>query len=148
MEMHYFWITLMASCLCLPAFAQVYKWVDEKGVTHYGQRPPADNKGQKMNVPNAAPIPIPAPAVGGASSQKAGATLKEQEVEFRRRQIVKVVVCLGRVRCTAHHQLAVARVGVVKSLQRGYVVDGQFDQRVAFDRRNDQPIRWNRAVHD
>src|SRR5882672_6834987 len=23
-----------------PAFAQVYKWVDERGVTHYGERPP------------------------------------------------------------------------------------------------------------
>lgn len=25
-----------------PAGAQVYKWVDDRGVTHYGERPPAD----------------------------------------------------------------------------------------------------------
>jgi hypothetical protein len=30
-----------------PACAQVYKWVDERGVTNYGNEPPADVKGKK-----------------------------------------------------------------------------------------------------
>lgn len=78
-------LTLAAVCAGTPALAQVYKWVDEKGVTQYGQRPPADNKGQKMNLP-AAPPPASA---GGTVSREPAASLKEQEVEFRKRQIAR-----------------------------------------------------------
>ena len=45
-----------------PAFAQVYKWVDERGVTHYGERPPQGSKASE--VPNR----LASPAPGGASS--------------------------------------------------------------------------------
>ena len=45
-----------------PAFAQVYKWVDERGVTHYGERPPQGSKATE--VPNR----LASPAPGGASS--------------------------------------------------------------------------------
>ena len=31
-----------------PAFAQVYKWVDERGVTHYGERPPQGRKSTEV----------------------------------------------------------------------------------------------------
>ena len=44
------------------AFAQVYKWVDDRGVTHYGERPPQGSKASE--VPNR----LASPAPGGASS--------------------------------------------------------------------------------
>ncbi|HYW58141.1 MAG TPA: DUF4124 domain-containing protein [Polaromonas sp.] len=83
--MRLFWTALVASSLCLPAFAQVYKWVDEKGVTQYGQRPPADNRGQKMDMPKSGPA---APA-GDTPVKDARASLKEQELEFKKRQIAR-----------------------------------------------------------
>ena len=47
----------------LPAFAQVYKWVDERGVTHYGERPPQGSKASE--VPNR----LASPAAGGAGAE-------------------------------------------------------------------------------
>ena len=46
-----------------PAFAQVYKWVDERGVTHYGERPPQGSKASE--VPNR----LASPAPGGAGAE-------------------------------------------------------------------------------
>ena len=31
-----------------PAFGQVFKWVDERGVTHYGERPPQGGKASEV----------------------------------------------------------------------------------------------------
>jgi len=65
--------------LLVPAFAQVYKWVDEKGVTHYGERSPQGKKAQEVEQRLANPAPAP-----GKSAQPGW---KEQELEFRRRRI-------------------------------------------------------------
>src|SRR5712675_1856800 len=35
---------LIFLAVAAPALAQVYKWVDERGVTHYGERPPQGGK--------------------------------------------------------------------------------------------------------
>ena len=95
------WIALLAMGLFLPAQAQVYNWVDEKGVTQYGQKPPADNKGQKMKVPDA-----PAPAARDASAAKDRlATVREQDTEFRRRQIARQAAeAKGFQEAAARHQ--------------------------------------------
>jgi len=47
------------------AFAQVYKWVDERGVTHYGERPPQGSKANE--VPNR--LASPAPSGAGGSQE-------------------------------------------------------------------------------
>lgn len=65
--------------LLAPAVAQVYKWVDEKGVTHYGERAPqgkkVDEVGQRLANPSAAP---------GQATQP---TWQERDLEFRKRRI-------------------------------------------------------------
>lgn len=44
-------IVTLAVSLCAAAYAQtMYKWVDEKGVTHFSSEPPADGKAQKIEV--------------------------------------------------------------------------------------------------
>ena len=45
-----------------PAFAQVFKWVDERGVTHYGERPPQGAKATEVQDKLASPAPGRAPA--------------------------------------------------------------------------------------
>ena len=60
-----------------PAFAQVYKWVDERGVTHYGERPPQGSKASEVPNRLASPAPggagaeanKPSPAPGGAGAE-------------------------------------------------------------------------------
>ena len=70
-------------CLLLaplvPASAQTYKWVDDKGVTHYGDRPPQGSKAQPVEQHLAAPMPAP-----GTSNQP---SWKEKELEFRSRRV-------------------------------------------------------------
>ena len=58
------------------ASAQVYKWVDEKGRVHYGEKAPAGSKPSAVKPP-AAPPNAPAKAQD----------LQSQELEFRRRRI-------------------------------------------------------------
>lgn len=77
---------VIAAVLAMAAFssssqAAVYKWVDERGVTHYSEKPPQGRK--------PAEIPIraqPAPA-GGEDSQRRAKTWQEQEAEFQQRRI-------------------------------------------------------------
>ena len=58
------------------ASAQVYKWVDDKGRVHYGEKPPAGSKPSAVKPPAATPN-APAKAQDPQS----------QELEFRRRQL-------------------------------------------------------------
>ena len=59
---------LLFVATALPAFAQVYKWVDERGVTHYGERPPQGSKASE--VPNRLASPAPGAAGAEASNPK------------------------------------------------------------------------------
>ena len=65
--------------LLVPSMAQVYKWVDEKGVTHYGERPPEGRKAEALERRPANPGPAP-----GKDAQPGW---KEQDLEFRKRRI-------------------------------------------------------------
>jgi len=64
-----------------PAWSQVYKWVDEKGVTHYSESPPAAKEGKAslLNMPDAAPTK------NGASTAS-DQNWQAKDLEFRARQ--------------------------------------------------------------
>ncbi len=55
-----------------PAFAQVYKWVDERGVTHYGERPPQGGKASEVPNRLASPAPGDVPGSQGSSPPSPG----------------------------------------------------------------------------
>jgi hypothetical protein len=63
-----------------PAAAQMYKCVDERGVTHYSDKPRPGCKG--------GPVDIQAiPSVSGQGTQSRPANLPQQDADFKRRQI-------------------------------------------------------------
>jgi hypothetical protein len=67
--------------LSFPAPAQVYKWVDENGVTHYGERPPQGQKASPVAAtPSAGPSPSQAKPQGAQDWQ-------DQNIDFQRRRI-------------------------------------------------------------
>ena len=69
---------LLGFLLCAaPSSAQMYKWVDEKGVTHYSESPPPGRKSQEVQT---APSPSPKPA-------EPSSTWSDKERDFRRRSI-------------------------------------------------------------
>jgi hypothetical protein len=61
------------------AHAQMYKCVDERGVTHYTDKPRPGCKGGEVDI-------RPIPPMGGGIKAPA-ADLKRQDADFRRRQI-------------------------------------------------------------
>lgn len=75
-----FALSLCAACLATSVAAQVYKWVDEKGVTHYSESPPeqAKDRAKKIDTKSAS-----GPAGGSPKTAKSASDL---ELEFRQRQ--------------------------------------------------------------
>ena len=71
---------LLIGLLPLIAYAQIYKWVDEKGRVHYGEKPPPGAKSSTVRQ-DATPPSAPSPA------GKRPADVSTQDAEFRRRQI-------------------------------------------------------------
>ncbi len=56
----------------------MYKWVDEKGVTHYSETPPPDGKAQKVEVKPSGP------AAGSAAAPE---SWKQRELEARQKRL-------------------------------------------------------------
>jgi len=56
-------VFLVASALGPPVEAQVYKWVDDQGVTHYGQRPASEaaSPAKKLDIRVTGNDPAPLP---------------------------------------------------------------------------------------
>ena len=69
-------LALIAFVASGSAAAEVYKWVDEKGVTQYSESPPPDGKATKVQT---APAPVPA--------KDASANWKDKELDSRRSRI-------------------------------------------------------------
>jgi glutaredoxin len=44
------WLVVATIAIALPAAAQVYKWTDPSGKTHYGDSPPDDAKKQELKI--------------------------------------------------------------------------------------------------
>ena len=74
-------LLLAAALASGPAAGAIYKWVDEKGVTQYSEKPPQGKKSAEVPIrsQSAAPVTPPGPQ-GGAK------TWQEQEAEFRQRR--------------------------------------------------------------
>ena len=71
-------VLLSLILLPLAAAAQMYKWVDEKGVTHYSESPPPDGKGAKVELKASGPA-TPAPPIDW----------KQKELDARQQRIQK-----------------------------------------------------------
>jgi len=70
------------------ATGQMYKWVDERGVTHYGEKPPPDRKAQVVGDKLSNPSPTaPSSAPDPAATRPEG--LQEADDAFQRRRIAR-----------------------------------------------------------
>jgi hypothetical protein len=71
-------VALMLALAVPAASAQVFKWVDENGRVHYGEKPPPGAKANTVKPPAA-----------GQNAPAAPRDLQSEEREFRGRQIKK-----------------------------------------------------------
>lgn len=70
------WVLLL---IALPAWGQMYKCVDKKGVTHYTDAPLPGCKGGEVDIG-------PLPSLSGAQPARREEDFARQEADFRRRQ--------------------------------------------------------------
>jgi Domain of unknown function (DUF4124) len=83
-------LACLAALFALCAHAEVYKWVDEKGQTQYGETPPAGAATTRMRVPPPADAPAEKPAEKPKdTATKPPATPEERKTrcEFERKQL-------------------------------------------------------------
>ena len=67
----------------LPAAADMYKWVDEKGVTHFSQTPPDAKDAQTLDVRTA---PASSPSAAAAAEAKKDEAKPEMTEERKKRR--------------------------------------------------------------
>lgn len=87
--------TLLALSLALAvpvASAQIYKWVDEKGQVHYGEKPPAGAK----------PSTVKPPPQSNAPAK--GEDIQAKEIEFRQRRVERQIDAEKQAREAAHRK--------------------------------------------
>jgi uncharacterized protein DUF4124 len=125
-----------ALMLAWPAHAQMYKCVDERGVTSYSATPRADCKGGKK-------VDIQAsPPISGGSVAPRSANVPQQDADFKRRQIereqaeAKDKTALGErcARLRSEQSMLTSGMRVFKTNERGervYIEDATRDARLA-----------------
>ena len=101
---------LILAAVVAPAFAQVFKWVDERGVTHYGERPPQGGKAievpDRLGSPGGTP-PRANPQVTDRDSRPAPVQEEKTDETRRRDQCDTQRELLARLR---QNQLSDGRV--------------------------------------
>ncbi|MET0126386.1 DUF4124 domain-containing protein [Pseudomonas caspiana] len=69
---------MVAAALSVPAHAaQIYKWVDDQGVTHFDAQPPAGRQTQQIEIQK----PPAAPAASDASKASIEAQAEQREID-------------------------------------------------------------------
>ena len=66
------------------ADAAIYKWVDDKGVTHYSEQPPPGKKKPEPVPIRSQPAPATSQGTQGTADRK---TWQQQEAEFQQRRV-------------------------------------------------------------
>lgn len=133
-------LLLILALAASPAWAQIYRWVDEKGRVQYGEKPPAGAKSTPLRPPQPPGAAQPPRDVAG------------QEQDFRRRQLERGQeeerqageAQANRARCEqAKEELAlVESVGVVYRREKGEKV--YLDRSAEIERRRAQVARYCR----
>jgi hypothetical protein len=72
---------LLAALVCACAHAQVFKWVDGNGVTHYDQKPPESLKSKEVQLHDAAPPTGATPAPGSPGWQDKERAFKQRQTQ-------------------------------------------------------------------
>lgn len=70
-------IMLMACFVVNTGFAEVYKWVDDKGKVHFGDRPPAKSQAVELDLPE--------------SKEPPATTVSDLERKRRQQRLVKAL---------------------------------------------------------
>ena len=68
---------LLTMVICQPVFADVYRWTDDNGQVHFGERPPAGAKSESVKPP-------PPPALSPALGQALRSQIEQKQADYTR----------------------------------------------------------------
>ncbi|GAB4295445.1 MAG: DUF4124 domain-containing protein [Thiohalomonadaceae bacterium] len=142
-------LSLLTLCLS-PAFAAgVYKWVDEQGQVHFGERPPARTQAQELQlkVPAAAPAAAPTEAERRDNEQRLLRAFEEEREQKKAQERKNREDQARRERNCAIARDRLRRYRSAGSLydldRQGNRVTLDEDQRAAAEQRAEQEVaRW------
>ena len=125
-----------------PAAAEVYKWVDEKGVTHYGEKPPPNHKSRQVIIRDSGPRQ-------GVAPDDAAATLKDKDIQFRQRQTLReqeeVKVAQEKAARDRWCRAARMQLGDLKTMRRIYDLDDKGERVYKSDAERDAELASREA---
>ena len=112
------------------AAAQVYRWVDERGVVHYGERPPSGTAVRPVDGPT--PAPAAAPKAKADDSQPERGFQKRRIERERQEERERKEAANAKAQCE-RERLQLARLresrrvtaGVNEKGERRYLDDGE-----------------------
>ncbi len=117
---------LLISLAATAAHAEIYKWVDEDGVTHYGQKPPAgrdsDEVGTVSTAPSQGTRTVP-PQVQEAAEGLTAAILSNDDPA----STLDCSAAVENARYSIDSMLEVGR----KNVKDGYMDKAEYDQTAA-----------------
>ena len=79
-DLRQFCLALLLFVASFSVSAEIYKWTDDNGQTHYSQTPPADGQAQKVDVPP------PPPIDAEQAQQQVDELIERQQEEDKARQ--------------------------------------------------------------
>ena len=125
-----------------PAAAEVYKWVDEKGVTHYGEKAPPNHKSRQVIIRDSGPRQ-------GVAPDDAAATLKDKDIQFRQRQTLReqeeVKVAQEKAARDRWCRAARMQLGDLKTMRRIYDLDDKGERVYKSDAERDAELASREA---
>ena len=132
----------IALWLAAPAAAEVYKWVDEKGVTHYGEKAPPNHKSRQVIIRDSGPRQ-------GVAPDDAAATLKDKDIQFRQRQTLReqeeVKVAQEKAARDRWCRAARMQLGDLKTMRRIYDLDDKGERVYKSDAERDAELASREA---
>lgn len=88
--------TLMLALSTTAMASQIYKWVDDKGVTHFGAQPPQDQQATTINTAAPPPRPAtgkPAPGAGEQADPEQAAIDKKVKEDVAKQEAERKQYC-------------------------------------------------------
>jgi hypothetical protein len=142
MTHHYLIATVVMGLATAAASQQIYKWVDDKGVTQYATTPPPGGKAQAMKTQ---------PATSGPSPTTK--SWQDQEIEFRARQVERAeaqrkqehmdsLAAQRRIACASAHR----DLGILQEQRRIYALNEKGEPQYLDDAQRAEAARKARAI--
>lgn len=124
-------------CLLITSIAQAgtYRWVDENGQTHFGDRPPADAASDEVNVN---PAPAGSDAAVRERQQRMNDFLEQSEKERAERNEAKAQEEAMAAKQEARCEALQGRLKYLKSVSRLYRVNNEGERVFVDDEENER----------